>query len=189
MLDLGTSFLASVARDPDALALVDGDLRLSYRQWYGRISALVAGLDALGLKGGDHLVTLLQNRWEAATIHWACQFTGIIVTPLNWRCSAAELDYCLDDAEARLLVYEPVSAEAVRASRAARACRRIAVGPAHVGDLDFAVIIEARAEEVRPRAGADAWSVMLYTSGTTARPASRFTRLKCSSFTSARPTQ
>ena len=42
MLDLGTSFLASVARDPDALAIVDGDLRLSYRAWYGRISALVS---------------------------------------------------------------------------------------------------------------------------------------------------
>src|SRR5262245_44571511 len=30
MLDLGTSFLASVARDPEALAIVDGDVRLSY---------------------------------------------------------------------------------------------------------------------------------------------------------------
>ena len=34
MLDLGTSFVASVARDPDALAIVDGDLRLTYAQWY-----------------------------------------------------------------------------------------------------------------------------------------------------------
>src|SRR5262249_15389758 len=74
MLDLGTSFVASVARDGDALAIVDGDLRLSYRDWYQRISALVAGFDKLGLKAGDHIVTLLQNRWEAATIHWACQF-------------------------------------------------------------------------------------------------------------------
>ena len=45
MLDLGTSFLASVARDPSALAIVDGDLRLTYRQWYGRISALVGAFD------------------------------------------------------------------------------------------------------------------------------------------------
>jgi 2-furoate---CoA ligase len=29
MLDLGTSFLASVARDPNALALVDGDVRFT----------------------------------------------------------------------------------------------------------------------------------------------------------------
>src|SRR5207248_10339999 len=85
MLDLATSFLASVARDPEALAIVDGDVRLSYSAWYGKISGLVAGLDALGLKPGDHLVTVLQNRWEAATLHWACQFTAIVVTPLNWR--------------------------------------------------------------------------------------------------------
>ena len=43
MLDLGTSFLASVARDPDALAIVDGELRLTYDAWYRKISALVAG--------------------------------------------------------------------------------------------------------------------------------------------------
>src|SRR5262245_66548095 len=47
MLDLGTSFLTSVARDPQALAIVDGDVRLTYSAWYERISALVAGLDAL----------------------------------------------------------------------------------------------------------------------------------------------
>ena len=72
MLDLGTSFLASVARDPQAPAIIDGDVRLNYREWYQRISALVGGFDRLGLKPGDHLVTVLQNRWQAATIHWAC---------------------------------------------------------------------------------------------------------------------
>src|ERR687897_2700174 len=113
MLDLGTSFVASVARDPDAPAIVDGDVRLTYGEWYRRISALVAGFDELGLVPGDHLVTVLQNRWEAATTHWACQFAGIIITPLNWRSSADELDFCLDDAEAKALVYEQVAAEAV----------------------------------------------------------------------------
>ena len=39
MLDLGLSFIASVARDPDALAIVDGAVRLTYAQWYRRISA------------------------------------------------------------------------------------------------------------------------------------------------------
>ncbi len=35
MLDLGTSFLASVSRDPRALALVDGETRLTYAEWFG----------------------------------------------------------------------------------------------------------------------------------------------------------
>src|SRR5207248_8248913 len=64
MLDLATSFVASVARDPKALAVVDGDVRLSYEAWYRTISAVVAGFDELGLKPGDHLVTALQNSWQ-----------------------------------------------------------------------------------------------------------------------------
>ncbi len=59
MLDLGTSFLASVARDPEALAIADGNVRLTYSAWYRKISALVAGFDRLGLAPGDHIVTLL----------------------------------------------------------------------------------------------------------------------------------
>jgi 2-furoate---CoA ligase len=170
MLDLGSSFLASVARDPRALAIVDGDLRLTYANWYKRISALVAGFDRLGLRSGDHLVTVLQNRWEAATLHWACQLAGIIITPLNWRSTADELDFCLSDAEAKAIVYEPVSAEAVRSSREAQARSRIAVASPGSADLAFDALIDGSAEEARPRADADAWSVMLYTSGTTARP-------------------
>src|SRR6516165_4323104 len=170
VLDLGTSFLASVARDPDALAIVDGDVRLTYSAWYERISALVAGFDALGLEPGDHLVTVLQNRWQAATIHWACQFAGIIVTPLNWRFTAEELDFCVDDAEAKAIVYEEVSAAAVRSSNRARARPCVAVGEPRSQDLAFESLIGGSARAVRPRVTAEAWSVMLYTSGTTARP-------------------
>ena len=170
MLDLGTSFIASVARDPDALAIVDGDLRLSYRNWYKRISALVAAFDELGLEPGDHLVTVLQNRWEAATIHWACQFAGVIVTPLNWRSTADELDFCVDDADAKAIAYEQVSAAAVDASGRAQARRRIAVAMPHTADLAFETLSGGEAPGVEPRVDAEAWSVMLYTSGTTARP-------------------
>jgi len=161
MFDLGTSFLASVARDPDALAIADGTLRLTYQEWYRRISSVVAGLDALGLKPGDHLVTVLQNRWEAATIHWACQFAGIIVTPVNWRATVDDLDFFCADAGAKALIYEDVSAEAARGCRAG--CPGINVS-------DFVEWFKLKAPDAAPRAGADAWSVMLYTSGTTARP-------------------
>src|SRR5947207_13871385 len=135
MLDLGTSFLASVARDPRALAIADGDVRLTYSAWYQRISALVAAFDDLGLGPGDHLVTLLQNRWQAATIHWACQFSGIIITPLNWRSTADELDFCVADADAKAIVYEGVSAETVLASGQAQARPRIAVGDTRAQDI------------------------------------------------------
>jgi 2-furoate---CoA ligase len=170
MFDLGTSFLASVARDPQALALVDGPLRLTYAEWYRRISTMVVGLDALGLKPGDHLVTVLQNRWEAATLHWACQFAGLTITPINWRSKPDEIDFCLQDADARAIVYEDVSAEAVHASGEARMRQRIALGAPAEGDIAFESLLREDAPDARPRADAEACSVMLYTSGTTARP-------------------
>jgi 2-furoate---CoA ligase len=168
MLDLGTSFVASVARDPNALAIVDGGMRLTYAEWYRRISATVAGLDQLGLKPGDHLVTVLQNRWEAATLHWACQFAGVIITPINWRATSDDLDFCVENADAKVVCYEQASAEAVGASKQAQACKRVAVECR--GDIGFETLTATVAEDAQPRADADAWSVMLYTSGTTARP-------------------
>jgi 2-furoate---CoA ligase len=170
MLDLGTSFLASVARDPNACAIVDGDLRLTYTQWYRKISALVAGFDAIGLRPGDHLVTALQNRWEAATLHWACQFAGIVITPINWRAKADEIDFYIENAEAKAIAYEEVSAEAVADSQEAQKIARIGLDAAHGGEFAFASLVESAANDATPRVGPDATSVMLYTSGTTARP-------------------
>jgi 2-furoate---CoA ligase len=169
MLDLGLSFLGSVARDPGALAIVDGDVRLSYAEWYRRISALVAGFDAIGLKTGDHLVTALTNRWEAASLHWACQFTGIIITPVNWRSTASEIDFYLEDAEAKAVVYEDASAAAVTGSALAQKLPRIALDPAPPPAIPFADLALRSAPDAAARVDAEAWSVMLYTSGTTAR--------------------
>ncbi|MBV9238869.1 MAG: AMP-binding protein [Xanthobacteraceae bacterium] len=170
MFDLGTTFVAGVARDPDALAIVDGSLRLTYAQWYGKISALVAAFDQLGLAAGDHLVTVLTNRWEAATLHWACQFAGLIITPLNWRASADDLDFCLADADAKAIVYEDVAAPAVLASKQAQSRARIAVDAGQPGEFSFPELLASGAFDAQPRADAGDWSVMLYTSGTTARP-------------------
>lgn len=172
MLDLGNSFVASVARDPDTVALIDGDVRLTYREWYAKISSVVAGLDALGLKSGDHVVTAIQNRWEAATLHWACQFAGLTITPVNWRAKCDELDFYIENSEARAVIYQDISLAAVKESRLAAGLIRIALdGEADAVDAElFAEMIAARVPDVKPRANADAWSVMLYTSGTTSRP-------------------
>jgi 2-furoate---CoA ligase len=173
MLDLGTSFVASVARDPDTIAIVDTDLRLTYAQWYARISSVVAAFDDLGLKPGDHIVTVLQNRWEAATIHWACQFAGIVITPINWRAKSDELDFCIENSESRVVIYESVAAQAVAGARLPRNLRRIVVGDvvaADDGALLFTQMTAAPAPEAMPRVGPEAWSIMLYTSGTTSKP-------------------
>lgn len=168
MLDLGTSFVASVERAPDRLALVDGARRLSYADWYKAISNVVAGLDRLGVKRGHHVVSVLQNNFEAATLHWACQLAGIVITPLNWRAKADEIDYAIQDADAKTIVYEPVVADEVAQSIGAKDMPRVFVGDGR--DIAFAELLAGDAGEVAPRATPEDLSVMLYTSGTTSRP-------------------
>jgi 2-furoate---CoA ligase len=171
MLDLGTSFVASVARDPNALAVVDDGVRLTYAQWYARISSLVAAFDRIGLKPGDHVVTVLQNCEAAATLHWASQLAGIVITPVNWRAKEDELDFCIENSEACAVVYQDVSAPAVEKSRRAAALATIYVGSDDAaGKFDFQRMVAERAPDATPRVSAEAWSIMLYTSGTTSRP-------------------
>ncbi len=60
---------ASTAREPDALAIVDGERRLSYGEWSEDIRKLAGGLASLGLADGDHLVAFLSNRLEMASLY------------------------------------------------------------------------------------------------------------------------
>lgn len=170
MLDLGRTFLQSVERSPHALAVVDGEQRLTYIEWYERIQRSAAGLSALGLERGDRLLLVLQNRIEMATLHWACQFLGVIATPLNWRAKPDEVEYCLRDSGARAIAYEPVSEAAVDGSAAAAALPRIAVGGAPGGTLGFQELLARRPETPILAAQAEDISLMLYTSGTTGKP-------------------
>ena len=169
MLDLGRTFLQSVERSPSAVALVDGKTRLTFADWALRVGAAQLGLAELGLARGDHLLVVLQNRWEMATLHWACQFAGIVMTPLNWRAKADEIDYCLADSGARALVYESVLDAEVAESQCAAGVIRIGVGDAKGATARFEDWLAAPREPV-PQAEAADLSLMLYTSGTTGKP-------------------
>ena len=170
MFDLGRTFLATVERNPDADAIIDGARRLSYAQWYREIRRVSAGLAGLGLARGDRLLATLQNRLEMASLHWACQFAGIVMTPLNWRAKAEELDYCLGDAEARAVAFEGVTAAAVAGAPAAERVPRISIGGAPGGTIAFEALGGDAAGSGEPMAGPEDLSLILYTSGTTGRP-------------------
>ena len=180
MLDLGKTFLQSVERSPDTLAVIDGPVRWTYREWSLRIGAVQQALNRLGLRQGDHVACVLQNRQEAATLHWACQFAGLIITPLNWRAKAEEVQYALKDSAAKLLVYEAISADAVGEalqSAEAQAVQAIKVGALsdraeHAFGKSHTTFAEwlAHPAEPKPLANSQDWSLMLYTSGTTGLP-------------------
>ena len=178
MLDLGRTLLQSVERSPRQIALVDGAVRLTYAAWFGYIVAVGRGLSALGLGRGDRLLVVLQNRWEMATLHWACQLLGVVITPLNWRAKADEVAYCLNDADAKAVVLEAISEKAVRTAVSDRAIPMVAVGDGATGSHAFTdwIAVAGVAAPGResfaqvPVASVEDGSVMLYTSGTTGPP-------------------
>ncbi len=171
MFDLGRSLLATVERRPGALAVSDGDRRLTYAEWFSQIQRVAHGLESLGVGQGDRLLVVMQNRWQMATLHWACQFAGVIVTPLNWRSKPEEIDYCIRDAEVSAIAFDDAAADAVRRCAAASRLPRVAVdGVQAPGATPFSELAAAVPTGTMLRANAEDISLMLYTSGTTGRP-------------------
>ncbi|MGW0825944.1 (2,3-dihydroxybenzoyl)adenylate synthase [Streptomyces sp. NPDC002845] len=75
---LGDLLRETADRTPEATALVDGELRLTYAQLADRADALALRLLGLGLAPGDRIVVQLSNGWEFTVLTWACLRAGIV---------------------------------------------------------------------------------------------------------------
>ena len=164
MLDVGIALIQAAERSPRAEALIDGARRWTYAEILTDACKLAAGLKGMGLQPGDRFVSLLQNTSEAALLHWAAQLSGIAIVPLNWRATAEELDYCAENAEAKAVFFHDVSADAAAGSSVAQALPRIGPG------AEFDRLLASDLIAATAHGDINAWSVMLYTSGTTGRP-------------------
>ena len=100
MLDFGTSFVASVARDPDALAIVDGHSGRVYRAWYGKISALVAAFDEIGSSPAIISSPCCRTIGKPPPSIGRASSPELL-TPVNWRAKNDEMDFYIENAEAR----------------------------------------------------------------------------------------
>jgi len=171
MLDLGRTFLQAVEREPDKLAIVDGVRRHTYAEWALNIGAIQQFFNEQGLKCGDRILTVLQNRYEAATIHWACQMAGIAIVPLNWRSKPDEIDYCAQNADVKLAFVEEISLNNYLESETSKSISVILC--MEKGSLDgyryFDELIQ-KGSEPEARGHVEDISVMLFTSGTTGKP-------------------
>ncbi|MEC8143503.1 MAG: AMP-binding protein, partial [Pseudomonadota bacterium] len=59
---------------------------------------------ALGLQRGDHIAILLENHPRFFQICWAAQRAGIYYTAISWRLQQAEVDYIVNNCEARVFI-------------------------------------------------------------------------------------
>src|ERR671928_2175924 len=107
----------AAARYPEKTAIVDGQRRYTYAAWDARVNAVAQALRACGVGHGDHVVQVTRNREEHCAVAWACYKLGAINTPINFRWTSGEIAYCVDDAAARLLVFEPSTNDQVVAAQ------------------------------------------------------------------------
>src|ERR1700748_3807452 len=124
MMDLGTAFAVSVKRQPDAVAVVDGERRRTFAQWDAEIRVAAGALARMGLRPGDHFAVVMRNRYEMATLYWASHMLGLVFTPISWRGSRDEIAYCLEDCDARAGAHDGAAGDA-----AANAAARVGIDP------------------------------------------------------------
>ena len=116
MIDLGATFLSSVDRCPEAIAITYQNKRLNYSNWLNKISSLAISLKKMGLRKGDRLMTLLPNTFEACTIHWACQLIGIVIVPINWRVKSEEIIFFSKNSKSKCIIFDDFSEKEIKLS-------------------------------------------------------------------------
>lgn len=105
--------LAEHARSrPQVVAAVDGELRLTYAELDARVTRLAHGLAARGVSAGERVLWLGQNSHQVLELLLACSRLGAVFCPANWRQSADELRFVVDDLAPRVVVWEQSEAAA-----------------------------------------------------------------------------
>jgi len=160
---------AAALRDADALALVDGDARLTYRDLAGQVERLAAGMAARGVAPWDRVALLLGNRPEFVIALFAAARLGAISVPLSIREQAPGLRHMLENSGTKLLIYEAELADRLPEGWARDRC--VAVGGSPTGGATFSTLLDERVAAPPPcRPDEEEVAVILYTSGTTGRP-------------------
>ena len=94
----------SADKRPLAEALIDGAVRLTYRQLAERVEAAAHGFAALGLERFDRVAIFLEKRHEAVVAMFGAAAAGLVFVPVNPLLKPAQVAHLLRDSSARLLV-------------------------------------------------------------------------------------
>jgi fatty-acyl-CoA synthase len=149
-------FLMRAQVHPMRIAIDDGARALTYAELATRVRRLAGLLAARGVKRGDRIALLSENRAELLEVVLAAGSIGAAVALQSWRLAPPEIEHCVKLVEPSYILASPRHAARVNA------------------DLVFGDRYEEALGRAKPTAGSDVDPedalVILYTSGTTGLP-------------------
>jgi fatty-acyl-CoA synthase len=158
---------------PQREAVVDGELRYTYAQFFERCDRWSAALQRLGVGRGDRVALIAPNTHAMLEQFYAIPQLGAVVVPLNYRLTPEDFAYMIEHSGSRVVCVHADYLDAVDAIRARlKAVEHfIALEGAREGWLDYeAALAAAGTVFERPEIGENDLLTINYTSGTTSRP-------------------
>jgi len=158
---------------PDKTAIIFEDKRYSYREIEGRANRLAEGLKTNGAVKEDRVGLLERPCPEYMELYTAIPKIGAVLTPLNCRLSGREMEYIINDAEIKILIFGKEFAETVHSIqpnlRTVKTYFCIGEAPSGIGSYED--LIKEFSGEL-PDIEFDDYevAVQIYTSGTTGKP-------------------
>jgi len=96
----------SAARYPGKLAVVAGDLRVSYSEFDAAVNRTAHALAGRGLAKGDRLALLSHNCWQYVLLAFATARLGVVLVPVNFMLGPDEIAFILRHSGASGMVAE-----------------------------------------------------------------------------------
>lgn len=164
----------AVQRHPDTVAThCDGRSR-TFRELHDRVARLAGGLRALGIGRGDRVCVLALNADHYLETYLAVAWLGAVINPANFRWSADEIVYALNDSGSDVLVIDDAFAPMLPSLCKGRPrlhtvihCGKGTV-PEDVHAMEALIATATPVADVG--AGGDTLFGIFYTGGTTGRP-------------------
>jgi len=154
-------------------AIVDGDLRLTYQQFFERCDRWSSALTALGVRQGDRVAYIAPNTHAMLESFYAVPQIGAVLVPLNYRLTADDFAYLINHSGALIMCAHSDYLDAVEGIRSQLPNVKafVALEGARSGWLNYETLLaEAVTEFNRPEINETDLLTINYTSGTTSRP-------------------
>ena len=163
---------------PEREAVVDGDLRLSYAQFFDRCDRCSVALTRLGVKKGDRVAYIAPNTHAHLESFYAVPQLGAVLVPINYRLIADDFAYIIGHSGAKVVCAAPEYLDLVDAirDRVPNVTHFVALEGKRSGWLDYENELSAAGPPgtaitvERPAIAETDLLTINYTSGTTARP-------------------